>query len=138
MRAGVSFLEASRAVALGAFPGRCPNCRTHSMFRGYYTLYERCPSCGIRYERESGAWLGAVAVGYAVGALCAVALGLVELIWHPLRGLGVHPLATILIVSLIVTALAYRPSKGAWFALLWLYEFTDEPEPTSETEADPR
>jgi hypothetical protein len=30
-------------------------------------------------------------------------------------------------VSLAVTAVAYRPAKGAWFALLWLYEFTDEP-----------
>jgi hypothetical protein len=41
-------------------------------------------------------------------------------------------------VSLIVTAVAYRPSKGAWFALLWLYEFTDEPEATTEAEPDAR
>jgi uncharacterized protein (DUF983 family) len=127
MRAGVTFPHALRVLALGAFPGTCPNCEQHSMFRGFYTMYEVCPQCGVRYERESGAWLGAVALGYGAGALCVVALGLIELIWHPLAGIGVHPLATIMAVSLAVTALAYRPAKGAWFALLWLYEFTDEP-----------
>jgi len=128
MRSGVTFLEALRVVAIGAFPGRCPSCRTQSMFRDFYTLYERCPNCGIRYQRESGAWLGAIAIGYAVGALCALLLGLIELAWHPIGATGLHPLWTIIIVSLIVTAFAYRPAKGAWFALLWLYEFTDEPD----------
>ena len=129
MRAGVGLLEALRVMALGAVPGRCPSCRTHSMFRSFYDLYDRCPNCGIRYQRESGAWLGAVGLGYMAGALCAVALGLIELAWHPIAGLGIHPLWTIVVVSLVVTALAYRPAKGAWFALLWLDEFTDEAEP---------
>jgi len=92
-------------------------------------MYERCPHCGIRYERESGAWLGAVAIGYIIGAVCAVRLGIVELIWHPI----VHPLWTIVIVSLVVTAFGYRPAKGMWFALLWLYEFTDDSEDTAES-----
>lgn len=91
-------------------------------------MYERCPYCGVRYERESGAWLGTVAIGYIIGALCAVGLGIVELIWHPIEPLGVHPLWTIVIVSLVVTAFGYRPAKGMWFALLWLYEFTDDSE----------
>ncbi len=129
MRAGVTFLDALRLVWSGAVPGTCPNCRAHSMFRGYYTMYERCPNCGVRYERESGAWLGATAIGYTWGALCVVVLGVIELIWHPLGNLGVHPLGTIMVLSLIVTAVGYRPSKGAWFVLLWLYEFTDEAAP---------
>lgn len=129
MRAGVSFPQALRILALGAFPGRCPGCRTHSMFRDFFGLHERCPNCGIRYERESGAWLGATAIGYTVGALVAVALGLIELASHPIRGLGLHPLGAITVISLLATIPAYRPAKGAWFALLWLYEFTDDPEP---------
>lgn len=137
MRPGVTFLDALRILALGAIPGRCPSCEQHSMFEDFYSLYERCPNCGIRYQRESGAWLGAIAIGYGVGALCVTAMGLVELIWHPLGNLGLHPLWTIVVVSLIVTAFAYRPAKGFWFALLWLYEFTDEPEETSEQPGAP-
>jgi uncharacterized protein (DUF983 family) len=106
------------------------------MFRDFYTLYERCPTCDIKYERESGAWLGGLVGSYAVGALCVIALGFAELIWHPLEAIGIHPLATIIVISLVVTALAYRPSKGAWFALLWLYEFTDEPETPPEAPSE--
>lgn len=102
------------------------------MFRGFFTLYERCPNCGIRYEREDGAWLGATALGYSVGALVAVFLGLIELRWRPIGALGLHPLWTIMVVSLLVTVPAYRPAKGVWFALLWLYEFTDEAEPSAD------
>lgn len=138
MRGGVTLFEALRLMALGAFPGTCPNCREHSMFRGFYTMYERCPRCGVRYERESGAWLGAVAIGYTLGALCVAALGVIELIWHPLAGIGVHPLATILVISLMATALGYRPSKGAWFVLLWLYEFTDEAPEEPAARPEPR
>jgi uncharacterized protein (DUF983 family) len=104
------------------------------MFRGFATLYERCPNCSIRYEREDGAWLGATALGYMVGALVAVFLGLAELRWHPIGELGLHPLGTIIVVSLLVTVPAYRPAKGVWFALLWLYEFTDEAEPPAGAE----
>ena len=133
MRSGVSFLEALHVLWLGAL-GKCPGCRTHSMFRGFATLYERCPNCSIRYEREDGAWLGATALGYMVGALVAVFLGLAELRWHPIGELGLHPLGTIIVVSLLVTVPAYRPAKGVWFALLWLYEFTDEAEPPAGAE----
>jgi len=137
MRSGVTFFEALRVLWLGAL-GRCPGCRTQSMFRGFFTLYERCPNCGIRYEREAGAWLGGTALGYTVGALVAVSLGLVELRWHPIEELGLHPLWTITVVSLAVTLPAYRPAKGVWFALLWLYEFTDEAEPAGEARPEPR
>lgn len=130
MRAGVGLGQALQLLAIGAIPGRCPSCRTHSMFRSFYEMYERCPNCGIRYERESGAWLGAVALGYMVGAIFALAIGLIELAWHPLEHLGLPPLWSIVVLSLAVTAVGYRPSKGAWFALLWLYEFTDEAEET--------
>jgi len=137
MRSGVGFLGALHVLWLGAL-GRCPGCRTQSMFRGFATLYERCPNCGIKYEREDGAWLGALALGYTAGALAAVLLGLVELRWHPIRELGLHPLGTIIVVSLLVTVPAYRPAKGVWFALLWLFEFTDDAERATEAGAEPR
>ena len=115
-------------TALGTFTaaivrGRCPGCRRASMFRGFYALHPTCPACGIRYERAEGAWLGAAAIGYAVGAVFIVVLGLAELAWGRIGALGLDPLWTIAALSLPVTALAYRPAKAAWFALLYWYGF---------------
>ena len=81
-----------RVLTLSALLGRCPSCLQTSLFRGYYTLHETCAVCAVRYERSEGAWLGATAIGYGIGALFAVALGMIELLWGPLRALGLDPL----------------------------------------------
>ena len=94
------------------------------MFTGWIDMYERCPQCGLRYEVESGAWLGTMAIGYAIGALVAVALTVSELLWHPIGNLGLSATWVIAVAALAASALTYRQAKGFWFALLWLYEFT--------------
>jgi uncharacterized protein (DUF983 family) len=124
MRRGVTFIEALRVLALGLL-GRCPSCQRHSMFRGWIELHERCPNCGLKYEVESGAWLGTMAIAYAVGAAVAVAMTLIEVRWHPLVSAGLSPLWVIPIAGIVSVLPAYRPAKGLWFALLWLYEFTE-------------
>lgn len=129
MRRDLSTTTALRRLMLGTAE-RCPSCQRASMFRGYIELYDRCPVCGIRYEVEGGARLGAVAVGYAIGAVVVVILGIAEAVWHPIsRYTSLDPLWTITIVGLLIAALAYRPAKGFWFALLWVYELNGEPEP---------
>jgi uncharacterized protein (DUF983 family) len=124
MRQGVTFGEALRVLALGV-AGRCPSCRRAPMFRGWIEMHERCPECGLKYQVESGAWLGALAVGYAAGTAVAVALTVMEVLWHPLVGIGLSPLWTITAAGIVSVLPAYRPAKGLWFALLWLYEFTE-------------
>lgn len=96
------------------------------MFKDFWELHERCPVCSIRHEIASGAWLGSVAIGYGFGALFAFGLGLIELLYHPIAEAGLNPLWTIAIVSTPVTALLYRPAKGLWFALLYLYGLAGE------------
>lgn len=123
-----------RVLALGALAGRCPCCLRASMFRSFYDLHETCEVCEVRYQGSDGAWLGAIAIGYGIGALFVVALGMAELLWGPLRSLGLDPLWTIAIASLPVTALAYRPAKGLWFALLYLAGFVV---PDGVAEGDP-
>ncbi len=93
------------------------------MFRGFYELHETGDVCGVRYQGSPGAWLGATALGHGIGALFVVAVGMVELLWGPLRARGLDPLWTIALASLPVTALAYRPAKGLWFVLLYLAGF---------------
>src|SRR5262245_11989928 len=97
---------------------RCPQCGATSMFSGFYEMHERCSVCDTRLAPSSGEWLGALAIGYTVGAVVAIALAIAEVLWSPLRSHGIVPTWTIAAISLSATALCYRWAKAMWFALL--------------------
>ncbi len=64
--------------------GVCPRCREgaiyrRSLFRGWLDIYDRCPVCGLLFEREQGYYLGAMYVSYGL-SMPIVGL-LVFLIW---------------------------------------------------------
>lgn len=136
MRDGITYGRALRLLLAGFFLGRCPSCGRTSMFRSALELHDRCPECGARHSMEDGAWLGAVAIGYGIAAVFAFALAVIELNAHPIAGAGLDPMWTIAAVSVPVTILAYRPAKGLWFTLLYLYGLGGEQEdPRQPTEA---
>lgn len=56
-----------------AFTKRCPQCGGKDIFKHYIELKQNCPTCGYRFEREEGYFLG----GYALGV---VFTGLIPLI----------------------------------------------------------
>lgn len=50
-------------VAFGrALRLRCPVCGGGGLFRWWFQMAERCPTCGLRFERIEGHWLGSLAV----------------------------------------------------------------------------
>jgi uncharacterized protein (DUF983 family) len=51
---------------------RCPVCRKGAVFRGLYAMNELCPSCGIKFERESGYFLGALVIAYVMGVATVI------------------------------------------------------------------
>jgi uncharacterized protein (DUF983 family) len=119
-----------RASLRAVLRNRCPHCGETRLFTGYYTMQRRCAVCDIRYEAESGAWLGALALGYGIGALVAIVLAWIEVLWGPIRDLGLPPMWTIAVTALLATLAGYRPAKAAWFVLLYHYGFMafgDEP-----------
>ena len=93
------------------------------MFSGVIAMHERCARCDLRYQTAPGAWLGAIAIGYGIGATAALALAMIELGLRPFRDAGLHPMWTIVVLSLLVTLIGYRWAKAAWFSLLYLYDF---------------
>ena len=103
--------------------GRCPECGQTSMFLSFYELHETCAVCGTRFESSSGEWLGATAFGYMIGALVGIALTLVEWRWSLIAQTGLSPVWTIVAISLVATAIGYRPAKAMWFALLYEWGF---------------
>lgn len=103
--------------------GRCPSCGETSMFSGIIAMHLQCANCDLRYETSPGAWIGAMAIGYGIGAIAALALAVIELWLRPIRDMGLHPLGTIMVITLLVTLLGYRWAKAIWFSLLYLYDF---------------
>jgi uncharacterized protein (DUF983 family) len=49
----------------------CPRCRAGKIFRKsvwlFPGMYERCPVCGLKYDREDGYFLGAMYISYGLG-----------------------------------------------------------------------
>ncbi|NJN81167.1 MAG: DUF983 domain-containing protein [Caldilineaceae bacterium] len=46
---------------------RCPVCLDGRVFRSLLGTHKSCPSCGIRFERETGYFLTAMFFAYAIG-----------------------------------------------------------------------
>ena len=102
------------------------------MFNSYYGLHERCAVCGTHFESNSGEWLGGTAIGYAIGALVALALAVIEVEWAPLSRLGLPAMWTIASAVIVATLVGYRPAKAMWFGLVYelgLMTHTDIPPP---------
>jgi hypothetical protein len=54
------------------------------VFRHWLRVLDRCPLCGLRFDREEGAWLMSITINYGVTALAWIALFVVALIlWLP-------------------------------------------------------
>src|SRR5208283_4896069 len=62
----------------------CPRCRagrifSTSIFRIFPRMHERCPVCGLKFEREQGYFVGAMYFSYAIG-IAAISL-LAFIVW---------------------------------------------------------
>jgi uncharacterized protein (DUF983 family) len=71
----------------GILYGLCPRCRAGKIFRKsmwqFPGMYERCPACGLKFEREDGYFLGAMYIGYGLGLGAIAALAV--LVWVVLQ-----------------------------------------------------
>ena len=99
---------------------RCPRCLEGRMWSGFLTMYARCPTCGLEFEREPGYYTGAMVVSYvlAVPVLGAIVVGLMTL------G-GLDALAALLIGDTAYLALVpfiFRYSRVVWLHFDWLID----------------
>src|ERR1700752_3193482 len=58
----------SRALHL-----RCPRCGEAQIFQGLFRMLPECPTCGLKFEREPGYFLGAIYINYAATVVCMLA-----------------------------------------------------------------
>jgi uncharacterized protein (DUF983 family) len=96
---------------------RCPACGQGKLFRTFLDMHEGCASCGVRYSRESGQWIGSLYINTTVTALVlAVAMALVP--WRALSFTG-HLILWESLAVLFPLGF-FRVSRGIWMGLVYL------------------
>ena len=99
---------------------RCPRCGERRIFDGFFRLIGRCPTCDLRFEREEGGFLGAMALNYAV----AIGFWLVVMVIGVALTVPVVPVAPLLAMSIgvltVVPVWFYPRSKTLWAAIEFL------------------
>jgi uncharacterized protein (DUF983 family) len=101
-----------------ALTRRCPYCGNPGIFETYFALRERCPRCGVRFEREEGYFLGAYALNLIVAELLGVGLAIVLLFRTELRHLPLIWQEVIAVALAILFPVALFPfSRTVWIAM---------------------
>ncbi|TMB92805.1 MAG: DUF983 domain-containing protein, partial [Chloroflexi bacterium] len=123
------YLASTATILIRGLLLRCPNCGKGKLFRRGFTMYERCPVCGWRYEREEGYWTGAVAVNLVVTEL------LIALVAVPLAvalALAQKPVTLLIIIGLplpfILPLLFFRHAKSLWMSIDFMLHPVDPEE----------
>lgn len=105
----------------------CPRCREgsifrYSIFRGFPKMHDRCPVCDLKFDRESGYFLGAMYISYGLG-IVIVAL-IAALLWWA-TGWWI----TTDTIWAVVLFLPLAPTLTLLARVLWIYlDQTVDPE----------
>jgi uncharacterized protein (DUF983 family) len=104
---------------------RCPRCGGGAIFAGFGTTKDTCPTCGLRFERQEGFWVGAVAVNTVatIVVFAAVFVGWIVFTWPepPWTAIGIGVVA----LNIVFPIVFYPWSKTIWLAI----DLTAHPEP---------
>ena len=110
-------IPGASAVLFRGLTRRCPWCGQRKLFRRWFTLPEACPRCGLRFEREEGAFLGSLAINFGVTSLAFIA---VLVTWIALT-LPDPPVVLITVssvaVALVLPLVIYPFAKTTWAAI---------------------
>ena len=101
-----------------AISRRCPYCGGHGVFDGYLTLRDRCPTCGVTFEREEGYFLGGYALNLVVAEVVGLSLAIFLLFKTDLRELDLIWQEAIAVALAVAFPLILFPfSRTVWIAL---------------------
>jgi uncharacterized protein (DUF983 family) len=100
--------------------GRCPRCLRGPIWRGFFSMNDLCPVCGLRFERETGYWTGAMVASYGLGV--PVLALIVAAIWLATRWDVLVALVVGDVLFLAVVPFVWRYSRVVWLHLDWLLD----------------
>jgi uncharacterized protein (DUF983 family) len=101
-----------------AFTRRCPYCGSPGIYESYFALLERCPRCGVRFEREEGYFLGAYALNLIAAEFIGLGLALFLIFKTDLRHLSLVWQEVIAVALAIAFPVTFFPfSRTVWIAI---------------------
>ena len=97
----------------------CPRCRSgrifeKSIFTGIPKMWPACPSCGLKFDREPGYFLGAMYISYGLGLFTIAAFGVI--LWLATR----WSLEKVTLWAIILF-LPFTPLLTLFSRVLWIY-----------------
>jgi uncharacterized protein (DUF983 family) len=101
-----------------ALTRHCPYCGSPGIYDSYFALRERCPRCGVQFEREEGYFLGAYALNLVVAEFLGLGLAIVLIFGTDLRNLQLVWQEVIAVALAIAFPVALFPfSRTVWIAM---------------------
>jgi uncharacterized protein (DUF983 family) len=96
---------------------RCANCGGGRLFTGWFTMRDRCPTCGYKFERQEGLAVGGMGINIIVTeALFGIFLLTALVVTIP--DVPVLPLVLVgLAMNLLIPIAFYPFSKSIWAAI---------------------
>ncbi len=100
----------------------CPNCGGGRLFKDgtVFQLNDECPDCRLRFEKDEGFFLGAMALNY--GVTVVVFLTPVALAWYAGWLSGRVAVGLAIGLSLLMPMVLYRSSRS-WQLMLYYFFF---------------
>src|SRR5919201_1897552 len=101
---------------------RCPRCLRGKLFRGLLDMWERCPQCGLRFEREEGYFTGAMYASYLLAL--PLVFGIFGILWL-FSSRTLVAAEVLLVVTTVLTVplvpLLFRYSRAIWLYFDWRF-----------------
>lgn len=98
---------------------RCPRCGGGRLFRTWWSIRDRCPTCGLRFAREEGYFTGVYLVNFAFVLTVLFLYSMGFAIWigsNP--GASLVPVLVVGVVIAIVLPVGFYPfARTLWAAL---------------------
>jgi uncharacterized protein (DUF983 family) len=99
---------------------RCARCGGGDLYRTWFRMRDRCPTCGMVFEREEGFFVGAYLINFAIVeiSLFVVLMGFIVVLSQDSNASLVAPLVIGAFLAIVVPLLTYPRSRTIWAAIV--------------------
>ena len=98
---------------------KCPRCGEGALFQTYFRMFTHCAVCDLKFERESGYFIGAMYINYGATVLTAFPS---YFLFEKFTAIPFYVNLSIwALFSAIFPVLFYRYSKSLWLNLDYIF-----------------
>ena len=102
-----------------SFQLKCPRCGEGALFQTYFKMFTHCAVCNLKFERESGYFIGAMYINYGATVLTAFPS---YFLFEKFTSIPFSVnLSVWALFSAIFPVLFYRYSKSLWLNLDYIF-----------------